>query len=159
MVSLDRQAPCPSCGADITFKFAGARSVVCDYCQFVVARTDRGLEAQGRMADLVEIPTALEYGATGKWNGESFEVIGRLQMDRVSAPGAPWQEILIWKPESDTTSWVAYAQGRWYATEEVDPGVGVPQIEMLSPGSHIDFGHHAQWVVQEIGERRIVSAQ
>ena len=69
---LDRQAPCPNCGAPMTFQFAGARAQVCKGCSFVVARTDRGLQAQGKMADLLDIPTPLKPGVQGSWNGEPF---------------------------------------------------------------------------------------
>ena len=159
VTSLDRQASCPSCGATVTFKFAGALSVVCEYCKSIVARTDRGLEAQGRMADLIEIPTPLVQGATGQWNGEMFEVIARLQMDRAGAPGAPWQEILVWFPREDRTSWVAYAQGRWYATSEVPSPGGLPAFESLRPGSHVNLSHLGSYVVQEVAQRRVVAGQ
>jgi ribosomal protein S27E len=155
---LDRQADCPSCGATITFKFAGARSLVCEYCHNVVARTDRGLVAQGRMADLLEIATPLGHGATGKWKDEPFEVIGRVQMDRAGAPGAPWQEILIWIPVRDATTWVAHAQGRWYATEEVPAAPGLPSFESLRPGTQVHL-EQGVFVVQEVGQRRVVSGE
>ena len=157
---LDRQAPCPSCGAPITFKFAGAKAQVCPHCKFVVARTDRGLQATGRMADLLDIPTPLRAGVTGTWHDQPFIVEGRLQMDRAGAPGAPWQEVLVSFPSSGTHSWVAYAQGRWYGTVEqpLPPG-GVPPIGQLRPGGQVDLGPHGAWVVAEVGQRRVVSGE
>lgn len=160
MPNLDRQADCPSCGATITFKFAGARSVVCDYCHSVVARTGQGLQATGRMAELLEIPSPLSFGATGKWHNDAFEVIGRVQMDRAGAPGAPWQEFLLWFSLHDKTTWVASAQGRWYTTEEVPmAGAPVPSFESLGPGAQVDLMHHGLYVVQEVGQRRVVSGE
>src|SRR5687767_6105790 len=100
---FDRQAACPSCGAPMTFRFAGAGAQVCKHCNFVVARTDRNLVAIGRMADLVEIPSPLQVNTTGRWGNEPFVVDGRVQLDRASAPGAPWQEFFIAFPQS----------GRW----------------------------------------------
>src|SRR5262245_20960287 len=135
MSSLDRQASCPSCGAPITFKFAGARAVVCEYCKFVVARTDRGLVPTGRMADLIEIPTPLTMGAGGRWQNETFTVEGRIQMDRVGAASAPWQEILLGFVAAGRSTWVAYAQGRWYATSDTPPPPqGLPPFQSLRPG-------------------------
>lgn len=142
----------------MTFKFAGAKSQVCRACNFVVARSDQGLQATGRMADLLQIATPLELDATGKWNGELFEVVGRIQMDRAGAPGAPWQETLLWFPHSDRYSWVAYAQGRWYATSEVPPpSSGFPPFEALAVGGQGSLAEHGTWVVQELGQRRVVS--
>ncbi len=159
MPNLDRQADCPSCGASVTFKFAGARSVVCDYCHAVVARTDRGVEMTGRMAELLEIPSPLGYGVTGKWSGEPFEVIGRVQMDRAGAPGAPWQEFLLWFSLHDRTTWVASAQGRWYATNEVPMPAPLPHFGTLRPGAQVDLGPAGLYVVAEVGQRRVVSGE
>lgn len=157
---LDRQASCPQCGAPITFKFAGARAQVCGHCNFVVARTDKGLQATGRMADLLDIPTPLQVGVEGTWNNEPFVVEGRIQMDRAGAPGAPWQEILVAFPQSGHHTWVAYAQGRWYGTNEKPlPAQGVPPVEQLAPGSNVDLGEYGQWVVSEVGQRRVIAGQ
>ncbi|HZO15444.1 MAG TPA: DUF4178 domain-containing protein, partial [Polyangiaceae bacterium] len=160
MTSLDRQAPCPNCSAPMIFKFAGARAQVCEYCKFVVARTDRGLVPTGRMADLIEIPTPFTIGTSGRWHGDTFTVEGRIQMDRAGAPGAPWQEILLAFLQSDRSLWVAYAQGRWYATSEQPvPPEGLPPPESLRPGNTVNLGQYGAWVVQEVGQRRVVSGE
>lgn len=157
---LDRQAACPNCGGPLTFKFAQSRAQVCPHCRFVVARTDRGLQAAGRMAELLEIPTPLRAGVQGIWNNEPFIVEGRLQMDRAGAPGAPWQEILISFPTRGSHLWVAYAQGRWYGTSEQPlPPTGVPPLQSLRPGTQVDLGSYGVWVVGEVGQRRVVSGE
>lgn len=157
---MDRQAACPSCGAPLTFRFAGAAAQVCKHCNFVVARTDRNLVAVGRMADLVEIPSPLQLNATGRWNGEPFVVDGRVQLDRASAPGAPWQEFFIAFPQSGRWCWVAAAQGRWYSTSEVDlPPEGLPPIGSLRAGMRIQLGGHGAWTVAEVGQRRVIAGE
>jgi hypothetical protein len=157
---FDRQAQCPSCGAPMVFKFAGARAQVCKHCKFVVARTDRNLVAIGRVADLVDIPTPLQVGVTGRWGGEPFVVDGRVQLDRAGAPGAPWQEIFIAFPNSGRWCWVASAQGRWYSTSEVQAQAGVcPPIGALRPGATIHLGPYGAWQVAEVGRRRVVSGE
>jgi hypothetical protein len=158
--AFDRQASCPNCGAPMMFRFAGAKAQVCAHCRFVVARTDQNLVAVGRMADLVEIPTPLQVGATGRWNNEPFAVEGRLQLDRASAPGAPWQETLVYFPQSDRWIWVAAAQGRWYALSEVPPPPeGMPHFNSLHPGRRLTLGSYGTFTVAEVGQRRVVSAE
>lgn len=159
--AFDRQAACPSCGAPITFRFAGAAAQVCRSCNFVVARTDRNLVAVGRMADLVDIPTPLTLGATGRWNGsEPFVVDGRVQLDRASAPGAPWQEFFIAFPNTGKWCWVASAQGRWYSTTEFPiPPSGLPPIGTLRAGQQLQLGEYGVWTVAEIGQRRVVAGE
>jgi ribosomal protein S27AE len=112
------------------------------------------------MADLLDIPTPLQVGVEGTWNNEPFVVEGRIQMDRAGAPGAPWQEILVGFPNTGSHTWVAYAQGRWYGTNEqpMPPG-GVPPVDSLAPGAQVDLGPNGVWVVSEVGQRRVVSGE
>ncbi|MGK3972051.1 DUF4178 domain-containing protein [Sorangium sp. So ce118] len=157
---FDRAAACPSCGAPITFRFAGAMAQVCKHCKFVVARADRDLRAVGRVADLVEIPTPLQVGVTGRWGNEPFVVDGRVQLDRAGAPGAPWQEIFIAFPSSGRWTWVAFAQGRWYATSEAPlPLNGLPPWTSLQPGGRVHLEGHGMFTVVEVGRRRVISAE
>ncbi|MEZ4446271.1 MAG: DUF4178 domain-containing protein [Polyangiaceae bacterium] len=160
MSGLDRQAACPTCGATITFPFGGAKAVVCDHCRSVVARTDRGLVSNGTMAELLELPTPFTLHRTGSWRGETFEVQGRVQMDRADQASAPWQEILLVFPRRDDHTWIAHAQGRWFATAESPyPEGALPPFEALQPASRITLGPHGTWVVQEISQRRVVSGE
>ncbi|MBK8258148.1 MAG: DUF4178 domain-containing protein [Polyangiaceae bacterium] len=157
---FDRQAACPSCGAPMTFRFAGAAAQVCKHCKFVVVRSDRNLAAVGRVADLVDIPSPLTLETTGRWGNEPFMVDGRVQLDRAGAPGAPWQEFFITFPQSGRWSWVASAQGRWYATTEAPlPPGGLPPLSALRPGGSVNLGPHGTWSVAETGRRRVVSAE
>ncbi len=156
---LDRQAPCPNCGAPMTFKFAGAKAQVCKYCKFLVARTDRGLAKVGQVADLVEIPSPLSLGATGYWNGKRFEIEGRVQLDRVGAASAPWQEFALVLQDTDETFWIAYAQGRWYWTREVPGFTELPPLGRLRPGAQLQLPHAGGITVSEIGRRTVVSAE
>ncbi|MSP24523.1 MAG: DUF4178 domain-containing protein [Myxococcales bacterium] len=157
-MTLDRQAPCPSCGAPITFKFGGAQAQVCGYCRGVVARTDRGLEVNGKFAELLEIPSPLIVGAGGWWGQRRFEVIGRVQMDRADRTSAPWQEILISFSDDGANCWIAQAQGRWYATSEAPALEPLPRADALRPGGAVSLAGEA-WVVQELASRRVVSGE
>lgn len=141
----------------MSFKL-GARAQVCLFCRFVVVRTDRGLEKYGRVADLLELPSPFVVGSGGTWNGQRFEVEGRVQYDRHNAPSAPWQEFLLGFPEKGSTAWVASAQGRWYVTYEIS-GVEFPSLASLRPGTILQLGAHGVWSVQEVGQRRLVSAE
>jgi hypothetical protein len=157
---FDRSAACPSCGAPMTFRFAGAHAQVCKHCRSVVARTDRALVAIGRMADLAELPSPFVVGATGRWGGEPFVVEGRVQMDRAGAPGAPWQETFVAFPTSGRWVWVASAQGRVYSTSLVpSPPRGLPPFASLRPGGVIQLEGYGAFTVAEVGRRRVTSGE
>lgn len=156
---LDRQAPCPNCGAPMTFKFAGAKAQVCKYCKYLVARTDRGLAKVGQVADLVEIPSPLQLGTLGYWDRKRFEIEGRVQLDRVGASSAPWQEFALVLQDTGDTYWIAYAQGRWYWTREVSPAPELPALGRLRPGLQMQLPAAGPIVIAEIGRRKVVSAE
>jgi len=141
----------------MTFKL-GVHAQVCAFCRFVVVRTDRGLEKHGHVADLLELPSPFVVGGGGFWSGKRFEVEGRAQYDRHDNVSAPWQEFLLGFPEDGSFAWVAQAQGRWYVTYEI-AGISAPPIAELRPGGPVNLGAHGAWVVQEVGTRRLVSAQ
>jgi hypothetical protein len=143
----------------MTFKLAGARSQVCKYCKFLVARSDRGLSALGRVADLAELPSPLSVGVTGRWNGQRFEVEGRLQLDRVGAASAPWQEFYVVLVETGEGYWVAHAQGRWYATRAVQPLPELPPLGALGPGRVFPIGQVGNVAIAEVGRRRVLTAE
>lgn len=143
----------------MTFRFAGAGAQVCKHCNFVVARKDRGLVAVGRMADLVDIPSPLVVGATGRWANDPFVVEGRVQMDRAGAPGAPWQETFVAFPASGRWCWVASAQGRWYALSEVPTPAGLLPLDALRPGQMLSLAGHGTFTVAEVGRRRVIAGE
>src|SRR5919112_733668 len=60
------QANCPSCGAQVLFKTGSSVVVVCEFCRSVVARTDRGIEDAGKVADVAEKGTARSLAAEGE---------------------------------------------------------------------------------------------
>ena len=143
----------------MTFKFAGARAQVCRYCKFLVARTDRGLASVGRVADLAEIPSPLALGVTGYWNGKRFEVGGRLQMDRVAAPSAPWQEFAVTLVDTGELYWVAYAQGAWHYFRELSPTPPLPAVGQLRPGVPWQAPGVGSVVISEVGKKRVESGE
>lgn len=141
------------------FKFAKALTQVCKYCNFLVARTDRNLVKLGQAADLAEIPTPFEVGAEGQWGGQPFYVEGRVQLDRVNAPGAPWQEYFIGFHTTDRWCWVAFAQGRWYSTTEIENPPPLPPYGSLRPGMSIELSGMGTLQVAEVGQRKVIAGE
>ena len=144
---------CPTCGAEVEFRFDDSFVRVCDSCRSAVARSDRGAETLGTFADLVAIDSPLRLFASGEYAGMSFLLIGMAQLQHAS--GGVWQEWYA-KFGSGTWGWLSEAQGRLYMTFE-RPGVAVlaanaapvAGIEDLSPGAQVTIeGSHLA-----VGER------
>src|SRR5438045_8914251 len=73
------QASCPACGATVTFKTGSSVVVVCESCNSVVARTDRGVEDAGKVSDVVESGSPVDVNLRGGYLGVAFELTGRAQ--------------------------------------------------------------------------------
>ena len=65
------QASCPACGAQVLFRTGSSVVVVCEFCNSVVARTDRGVEDVGKVADVVESGSPFFFRPAA--TGTSFE--------------------------------------------------------------------------------------
>jgi uncharacterized Zn finger protein (UPF0148 family) len=153
------QANCPACGAQVIFKTGSSVVVVCEFCHSVVARTDRGVEDAGKVADIVESGSPLEVGLRGVYLGVAFELTGRAQLRH--AAGGFWDE---WYAAfmDGRWGWLAEAQGRFYLTFQIQP----PRPELLPPYEQLQLGQPvyaipAQQppVVAEKGTARALGAQ
>ncbi len=145
-------ANCPSCGAAIQFAIGSSAVVICDYCRSVVARSDRGVEAFGKVAELVDTGSPLQVGATGNYRGKAFRLAGRTQLRH--AAGGTWDE---WYAAFDDGrwGWVAEAQGRFYVTFRVE--TEAPPLEQLVLGETAVVAEPL--TVAEIGRAAVISAE
>jgi hypothetical protein len=129
-------------------------ALVCAHCKNVVARTDRGLEAGGRVADVVFSDTSLAPMDHGTFRGRAFEVHGRLVLQHPA--GGTWEEYYALF-DGRYPGWISEAQGRWYVMQEVV--VAVPPEEQLPPGTALPLGTYGQFVVRERNVGHFLSAE
>jgi Zn finger protein HypA/HybF involved in hydrogenase expression len=127
------QANCPACGAQVIFKTGSSVVVVCEFCHSVVARTDRGVEDAGKVADIVESGSPLEVGLRGVYLGVAFELTGRAQLQH--AAGGFWDEWYAAFTDG-RWGWLAEAQGRFYLTFQIQ----APRPELLPPYEQLQLG-------------------
>jgi len=153
------QANCPACGAQVIFKTGSSVVVVCEFCRSVVARTDRGIEDAGKVADVVESGSPLEVGLRGVYVGVAFELTGRAQLQH--AAGGFWDEWYAAFADG-RWGWLAEAQGRFYLTFEIR----VPQPALLPPFEQLQLGQPVYAipagqppVVSEKGTARAAAAE
>ncbi len=80
---------CPTCGAEVEFRYDDSFVRVCGHCRAAVMRTDRGVETLGRFADLMPIASPLRLFAEGRYGSTGFLLIGMAQLRHAS--GGVWQ--------------------------------------------------------------------
>jgi hypothetical protein len=151
------KANCPACGAEVSFRRGDSIVVVCEFCNSVVARTDRGLEDLGRVAEVSQTGSPLEVGLRGVYRGTAFELTGRAQLGH--SMGGMWDEWYAAFADG-RWGWLAEAQGRFYMSFQAPPSVRVPPFEQLAPGATVtSIPVPVPLVVAEKGEARYLAAE
>jgi DNA-directed RNA polymerase subunit RPC12/RpoP len=149
------QGSCPNCGAPIAFEVGSSISKVCEYCRHTVLRSDRGLENLGKVSDLAHTPALIAVGDEGTLRGRQLRVLGRVQLDHGSGP---WDEYYVALDHGNAWGWLAFAQGRWYATVELAQ-LALPPASGLSPDQDLNVPGAGPLRVAEIKQASITSTE
>lgn len=152
------QANCPTCAAPIEFKAGSTIVLVCPYCRSAVARTDRGLEDIGKVAEIVDSESPLKVGLKGEYKGTRFELTGRAQLKHEL--GGVWDE---WYAtfSNGWVGWLAEAQGRFYMTfyQPLPDEVSLPTFAGLQLGQTVpEIPNVTPLMVQEKGRATTAAA-
>ncbi|MGI8470422.1 MAG: DUF4178 domain-containing protein [Pyrinomonadaceae bacterium] len=128
------KANCPSCAAPIEFKQGSSIVVICPFCRSAVARTDRGLDDLGKVAEIAQSQSPLRVGLKGVWRDTRFELTGRAQLKHEL--GGFWDE---WYAtfSNGWTGWLAEAQGKFYLTFYQKTPNAPPPFEQLQLGQSV----------------------
>lgn len=130
------KANCPSCAAPIEFQKGSTIVLICPFCRSAVARTDRGLDDLGKVAEIVDSESPLKLGLKGEFKGQRFELTGRAQNRHEM--GGVWDE---WYATfaNGWVGWLAEAQGRFYLTfyQPLPQGAQLPPFEQLQLGQQV----------------------
>lgn len=136
---------CPSCGANVNFHSKSSVFAVCSYCRSTLIRQDMNLETIGKMADLQEDLTPLQVGCTGSYEGQRFELIGRLKVGYSEGFWNEWYALF----DDERVGWLAEAQG-FYAMCFPLEDVSLPRRKKLRPGSTVELGSEGVFEVEDM---------
>lgn len=142
---------CPTCGAEVDFRYDDSFVRVCASCRAAVVRADRGVETLGKVADLAPTGSPLALFADGSWRGQGFMLVGRAQYKHPA--GGIWDE---WYAKLDDGSWgwLAEAQGRFYLTFETVGAGEPPTWDEVFPGASVSL-HDDGPRLFTVGERGV----
>lgn len=155
-------ANCPSCGGTLEFKAGTTVVIICPFCHSAVARTDRGLNDIGKVAEIVQSGSPLRIGLRGVWRGERFELTGRVQNRHEL--GGTWDEWYV-SFANGWLGWLAEAQGKFYLTfhQKVSDSTPLPAFDELQPGRTIMIevlnGQKYTLIVNEKGIAEAIAAE
>jgi hypothetical protein len=112
-----RTASCPNCGAPVLFIWSGAVQTTCAYCQSVLVRHDVDLARVGAVGDVPPDASPVQRGATGRWRGRGFTVVGRIVYEHARGAWSEWHL----RFGDGGGGWLSDAQLEWAITELVEP--------------------------------------
>ena len=153
------RAVCPQCGAPVEFRSAASLSAVCSYCRSTLVRDGEALRRIGQSAELFDDYSPLQLGANGRYQGEPFTLVGRLQM---AYPEGVWNE---WHALFDNgkSAWLSEDNGAFVlsfdvALDTMAGGAALPPLAGLRAGAWLDLGGR-RWSVAAVTTAHVGAAQ
>ncbi len=125
------RAPCPGCGAPVTFRSAQSTTAVCGYCQSTVVRQGEVLQRIGKMAELFDDHSLLQLMASGTLDGQGFTLVGRLQYKYREGTWTEWQALL----NDGSTGFLSEDNGAYVFSRAVAPGRELPAADQFRVGA------------------------
>ncbi|WP_024539785.1 DUF4178 domain-containing protein [Comamonas badia] len=148
-------APCPGCGAPVEFRSAQSTCAVCGYCHSTVVRSGEVLSRVGRMAELFEDHSPLQLFATGKWQGTTFTLIGRMQLRGEEGGWAEWNAFL----DDGSRATLGEDNGTYVFTQPLElKGELLPTPEQMGLGASVQLAGRS-WSVAAYLRAHLAAAE
>jgi len=130
---MKREVHCPSCGAPVVFQSVASVMAVCQYCSSTLVRHDLDLENIGKMAQLQADGSPLQLRAEGRYQGDSFTVVGRIQLRFEKGLWNEWHLLF----DDQRSGWLGESAGIYVVSFLTEVGEKIPQFETLQPGESV----------------------
>ena len=149
-----KTASCPSCGAPVSFRSAASVYAVCEFCRSTLLRQGEDLENLGRMADLLEDASLIQIGTEGKFRGQHFGVIGRIQLQHESGLWNEWHILF----DDGRNAWLSEAGGEYVVSAQVVVNEAIPAFEILLPETVVTLAGRS-FSVTDLETARCIAGQ
>lgn len=152
------RAACPNCGAPVEFASAASASAVCGFCRSTLLRDGEALTRIGTSAELFDDHSPLQLGASGRYKGLAFTLVGRLQY---AYEGGTWNE---WHALFDggRSGWLSEDNGAYVFAFDTAWPADAPADEQraaaLGVGRTLRVDNRA-WTVASLVRARLLAAQ
>ena len=148
------RAACPNCGAPVEFRSAASAFAVCSFCKSTVVREGDALRRIGESAELFDDHSPLQLGASGKYQGAAFTLVGRLQYRYAEGTWNEWHALF----DSGKSGWLSEDNGRYVIAFDAPLEGPAPGATSLQAGAQVQVAGQA-WSVASVTEARLIAAQ
>ena len=128
------RAACPNCGGTVEFRSAASASAVCSYCRSTLVREGDALRRIGESAELFDDHSPLQLGASGRFQGEPFTLVGRVQFAYADGRWTEWHALFTSGDGLARSAWLSEDNGAYVLSFDRPLTDRVPQVATLFPG-------------------------
>lgn len=148
------RAACPNCGAPVEFASAASASAVCSFCRSTLVRDGDALRRIGVSAELFDDHSPLQLGASGRYQGAAFTLVGRLQYGYADGTWNEWHALF----DSGKGGWLSEDNGAYvFAFDAPLQGVTPAADELVAGERRLVNG--AAWNVASVTRAHLIAAQ
>lgn len=147
-------AQCPSCGASVGFRWAGAVQTTCEYCDSILVRHGPDLERVGKVSEPPPTTSPIQLGTRGVYDGRSFLVVGRIVYGYERGGWSEWHVVF----GDGASGWLSDAMLEYsvsFLVEDPDP---IPFEDQVEPGLRLKLGDRV-YEVTDATPARYVSTE
>ena len=152
------RAACPNCGAPVDFASPASAFAVCGFCRSTVVREGDALRKIGQSAELFDDHSPLQLGASGKYQGAAFTVVGRLQYRYAEGTWNEWHALFDGGQGGQKSGWLSEDNGRYVIAFDAPLQGAAPAAEGLQPGAPLTLNGQA-WSVASVVAAKLIAAQ
>jgi hypothetical protein len=152
------RAACPNCGAPIEFRSPASAFAVCGFCRSTIVRDGEALRRIGQSAELFDDHTPLLLGASGRYQGAPFTLVGRLQYRYAEGTWNEWHALFVNGEVPPKSGWLSEDNGRYVFAFDAPLQSPVPAAEALRPGAQLVLDGQG-WSVASVVAARLIAAQ
>lgn len=145
---------CPSCGASVPVYSATSALVVCEYCQSTLIRSGDSAVDSGKKSALIEDFSPFQLHTSGHYHGETFEIIGRLQIRYDRGCWNEWYIIF----SNGHYGWLADFSGQYVITTNASIEGKIPTFDDLLAGTTRIIHKNKSFVAADVRRAKSVKA-
>ncbi len=152
------RAACPNCGAPVEFRSPASAFAVCSFCHSTIVRDGDALQKIGESAELFDDHSPLQLGASGKYLGQSFTLVGRLQYRYAEGTWNEWHALFDAGDGGGRSGWLSEDNGHYVIAFDAPLTGAVPAAAELKVGSQVLVEGRA-WSVASVSVAKLLAVQ
>ena len=148
------RAACPNCGAPVDFRSPASAFAVCSFCKSTIVRDGDALSKIGESAELFDDHSPLQLGASGKYQGAAFTLVGRLQYRYAQGTWNEWHALF----DNGKSGWLSEDNGRYVIAFDTPLAGAAPAATSLKAGAQVTIAGQG-WTVGSVSAAKLIAAQ